>query len=218
MSAEPIRYLSRADVEAVGLSALGGGGHPRGRLPCQARGRCGDAAEGRRPSARGRLHPRDAGLPGGHGRRRAQMGGGLPEQPAARHPLHPRPVRALGRRDRPPARRDGRNLDHRGAHRRGQHPGDTRARRPARRIHRHRRLRAAGPRRTWSSPSRCSPTASGCPLRSPSRPRRGAGRGAPGARGTGGIDGRGGRAWRGRDRSPPPRSCASPSGRCGERT
>ena len=61
-----------------------------------------------------------------------------------------------------PARRDGRNLDHRGAHRGGQHPGNTRARRTA--PSSPSASSGAGARATCisSSPSRSSPR-SGAP-------------------------------------------------------
>ena len=81
------------------------------------------------------VHPRDDAfihaMPAYLSRRRrgrAQVGRGLSGQPGRSACPTSTAVRALGRRHRPPARGHGRHLDHRGAHRRGEHARHPRAR------------------------------------------------------------------------------------------
>ena len=98
MAGPSFRYLSRADVEAVGLPALEVIEILDGAFRAK---RAGDVEMppkiGVHPREDAFIHAMPAYL-AGHRRGRAQVGGWLPEQPAARHPVHPRAVRALRRR------------------------------------------------------------------------------------------------------------------------
>ena len=129
-------YLSRADVEGLGLSMREVLDGRRRRLRRQGPRADRDAAQAGHPHAPGLLHPRHARLrPGARGGG-PQVGERLPAEPGQGPAVHHRPARPQRPGDGRAAGGDGLRLDHRHAHRRerrhlGEVPGARRTARSA---------------------------------------------------------------------------------------